>query len=549
MQRPPSALLKERSAPFFTFRFHPPTRRNYVRTIQQNKEFLSPPEPQNWYTLLTKPPSQNKQRLASFQKEVIEGLRSPANRSFSYLFMKPFRRHRPLAHASNSKSILPHVPSSYDAPEVLRRQVKRRSMPFHLSHRISTYLQQKNLDDIGSVYFEIPTPRAAHLSILQLEQLLSLILSIKRANLETSDTAIRILEDIECDFNGLGPLEQTKLVYFYARLQMPFEKIIQKVLEKSYFHPHTWHLLLELYTSHTDEILGLMRTRVSPDRPLLLKLLEKSSSLNSVLNIIDIFKQRHMHLDHDVLNMILVKLAVFDEYMVAKSILDIMFETSQKIAEKPFRVQQNSNHEPLIRKFTLYEHHGLMTIRRRRNLVNKIELINEWLPENAPLILYPQRPTPFLMHHFFVVNLSSDMSVARRLQILNLLEMMTAAKVPILNKTVILVLQRLEELNELVQQDVDLVAQMVELYQESKRFNTYLETQATSSAFDKAELAPYLLVKSDDGKITFEVANGAGWNSDCYDHVIFHLGSKLYHKSTELKFERLAELLLQLHKD
>ncbi|KAG7809468.1 hypothetical protein KL921_003465 [Ogataea angusta] len=549
MYRSLSALLRQRAIPFFTIPLHPPVRRKYVTTTQQYKNFPSPPEPQNWYTLLTRAPSQNKQRLASFQNEVIEGFRSPSYQSFNSLFIKPYKRHRDLAHVSNSKSALPRVPSSYDAPEALRKQLKRRPLPFHLSHRLSTYLQKKNLRDIGSIYLEIPTPRAAHFSILQLEQLLSLILSTKRANVETINLGIRILEDMESDSITLGPLEQTKLVYFYTRLQMPFDQIIQKVLEKGYFHPHTWNLLLQVYSSHTDEILELMRTRVSLDRTLLLTLLEKSSSLNSVLNIIDIFRQRHMHLDHEALNKILVKLAIFDEYMVAKSILDTMIDTSPKLAEKPFQVQHSSTHEPWIRKLNLYEHHGLMTTRRHRRLVSQIELVNEWLPDNTPLILYPQRPTPFLMHQFFVINLNSDMSTARRSQIRDLLELMNTAKIPMLNKTVVLVLQRLAELDQLRQEELDLAAQLVELYEDSKRFNTYLEIQATNPAFNRTELVPYLLAKSDNNKIKFEVQKGAGWNSDCYDQVIFRLGSTLYHKAADLNFERLAELLLQLHRD
>ncbi|KAG7899331.1 hypothetical protein KL935_003641 [Ogataea polymorpha] len=550
MYRPSTGLLNQRSVPLFAPRFYSSACRKYGTATQQNSDFLSPPEPQNWYALLTKPPSQNKHRLANFQKEVIEGLRSPSYDSFNSLFIKPYRRHRDLAHVTNSKSALPHVPSSYDAPEALRKQLKRRPLPFHLSHRLSTYLQKKSLRDIGSIYFEIPAPRAASFSILQLEQLLSLILSTKRANIEIVNVARRILEDMESDSIRLGPLEQTKLVYFYTRLQMPFEEVIQKVLDKGYFHPHTWNLLLQFYTSHTDKILELMRTRVSLDRTLLLTLLEKSSSLNSVLNIVDIFRQRHMHLDQEALDKILVKLAIFDEYLVAKSILDTMIETAPKLEEKPFQVQHSSTHEPWVHKLNLYEHHGLMTTRRRRRLVSQIELVNEWLPDNTPLILYPQRPTPFLMHQFFVLNLSSDMSTARRSQISDLLELMNIAKIPILNKTVILVLQRLVELDQLRQQEVDLAAHLVELYQESKRFNSYLEIQATNMAFNRTELVPYLLVKSENNKkLEFEVRNGAGYNSDCYDQVIFRLGSKMYHQSAHLDFERLAKLLLELHRD
>ncbi|KAH3670540.1 hypothetical protein OGAPHI_001055 [Ogataea philodendri] len=384
-------------------------------------------------------------------------------------------------------------------------------------------ISRKDLDLAGEIYLDTPTPRKPRLSQWQLHNLVTLIFNTHTDSLATADTAIRILDDLALE---LSPSEQTKLVYFHTRTLPGFEQVAQVAVDRQFFHPHTWSFLIDTYPGHIEHIIQLMQTRVPADGGLVRCLVEKCSSLNTLLNLTDLCRAQKIHLDRGLLERIVLKLAVFGQHDAVLSILEAMFASANKVAAKPFHVQRASTHQPWVKSPTVYEHHGLYSIKRSASNNLRVDSVNEWLQTapDMPPVLYAIAPTPFLLHGLFMVSAAQFDRVAQ------LLNMMTTAQLPILNKTVLHLVAEIYNQPQVDRSHVDLCSRLISHYAFSRDFNSYLETQIINPQFNKQELLPFVMALDRGDKIVFDISNGAGWDIRCYDSILFDMVSSVYQR-------------------
>lgn len=198
-----------------------------------------------------------------------------------------------------------------------RLKVERINAPFYIHQQFQINLASKNLKALIQLYFELATPRAMHLKRTELEAFIGLLLNFKpEQDPELVPIVIKAFEDLF--YNGdkitLTKKERVKLFSLYVfeakRASTEANRTYQRMIHLKRIlgidkTNEVWIILNANFPTHTKAITAEMCKHIGVNRFVLPMIIRGTSSAKQLHNVLKLVKIRNIHIDAELLNLIL----------------------------------------------------------------------------------------------------------------------------------------------------------------------------------------------------------------------------------------------------
>ena len=393
---------------------------------------------------------------------------------------------------------------SRDNLAIISKRLKAERFPadLFLHHQFMVNLNRHDMGRLLEVYFNFQRPRAYHLTSLEFEKFMGLVLRYKVGDTDHlihTEALIAFFDSLLDDNIPLTKFELTKYVFFVLKNLLNVQKVsntecfnkIMALQGRITFSQSIWNLLLCQFWEKKDIILQEMSHKVILNSDLIRTICCRCTSKNELINIIEIIKLKHMHLNPELFELIIQRLLFFKEFGYSTILVKAVLESFK-------RLRQTNNFE---RGTVIHRTKILRLINSRYEELNSVLLyearqrvLNELQHSDSQLLYYTFKPSPMLMYHFLdCLSLTSD---TQKVAVYSVLKIMNAYKIPLLNSQSLRMLSDLylhpADSIECMETDMNLVKAIVNLAYNSAHYNQYFHNCVGDSRYDKKYLSGFL---------------------------------------------------------
>lgn len=393
---------------------------------------------------------------------------------------------------------------SKDNLAIINKRIKADRFPadLFLHHQFMVNLNRQDMGRLLEVYFNLPRPRAYHLTALEFEKFMGFALRYRVGNTDHlihSEGLVAFFDSLLEDNIPLTKFELTKYVFFVMKNLLDVQKVnstacLNKIMAlqgRFTFSQSIWNLLLCQFEEQRNVILREMSRKVILNRDLIRTICSQCDSKAELINIIEIIRLKHMHLDPELFELIVQKFLLFKEFDSATVLINAVLESFK-------RLRQNNNFErgtvihrtKVLRRMDVrYEElNSVLLYESRQRTLNKLEKFD------SKLIYYTFKPSPMMMYHFLrSLSLANEEQKAAASSILDIMDVY---KIPLLNSESLRMLSDIylhpAHSIESMTKDMDLVKAIINLTYSSARFNQYFHNCVGDSRYDKRFLSKFL---------------------------------------------------------